>query len=693
MQQSPSGVSGQAQRPLDLTSYFHVVYGALLLGGAVLSAVFFHYFSSYRSRYLGLWSAAFAAMALAALCTGVTVGLIGHFPAGHPARLLPSALAAAAVYLQVYWLVAGIYEFATGRELATRWLVGPAVALATFGLVMTLLYAGAPDAGGQRFFFRVTLRQLLIGGTVLAAALALFGGQRTRVSFGARIVALSLLFFGLAQLLSVALTLTANLVPGSMPLAASLTILDTVTQFSVGLGLVIWLLEKERSRAHAAGAEAEFHRRHDQLTRLPNRDVCAAQLSRLIAGSDPRTTQVTVVHVGLDRFKQINSSFGRWAGDEILRQFAERIRGVPSTGGFAGRLASDEFLLVQGMKAGEAGAQLLGERVRRLARKPFEVGETEVKVDASVGVSIFPQDSDDAELLLKQSDLAMQRIKASGGRGVGFYAPELDQHARRRYRLEQDFHRALNEGDLELVFQPIIRSADEVIIGAEALARWRHPELGLLRPDLFLPSVRDAGMIGNLDRWALREALGIAENWHGRVMEPFLLAVNASPETFQDEALERTVAEALEGHDITHLRLELEITEQTAIQDLTLTRERIRALEGLGVQVALDDFGIGYSSLGHLQRLRTPVIKLDRTFVGRLPEDEDAATILEAVVPMLQKLGRKVVAEGVQSAAQAHFARRIGVDYQQGFYYYKPLATRDFEALLQAPAATGSEAR
>ncbi|MDX1569654.1 MAG: EAL domain-containing protein [Xanthomonadales bacterium] len=673
---------------MDLTSYFYVVYGALFLGGAVLSGVFQHYHAAYRTRFLGLWAGAYLCLAVSALATAVTLGTVATLGGTHPLRLVMSAIAAVGIYLQIFWLLAGLDEFANERGMPTGRLVACSAAIVAFGIGITLPFAFDPDAAQARVILRVVVRHSLVGVATLSAAILLFVRHRAAASFGARIVAVSLVVFALAQLASGTLAFVSVQFGLSLPFAASLTVLDTVTQFTVGLGLVIWLLEKERLRAHAAGAEAEFHRRHDQLTHLPNRESVAVQLTRTLDHLDPRTTQVAVMHVGLDRFKQINSSFGRWAGDEVLRQYADRIRAVPSTGGFAGRLGADEFLLVQSMKAGDQGISQLAERVRRLARSPFQLGDNEAQVDASVGVALCPQDSDDPELLLKQADLAMQRIKTSGGRGVGFYSPELDQAARQRYRLEQDFQQALANNDLYLVFQPIVRSSDGLIVGVEALARWEHPTMGELRPDEFLPSALEAGLIPQLDAWALREALRTAEAWRGRVIEPFLIAVNSAPETFQDPGLETTVAAALKAHECAHVRVEMEITEQTAIQDLELARSRIQALEKMGVQVALDDFGIGYSSLGHLQLLRTPVIKLDRAFVGRLPDDRDAATILEAVVPMLQKLGRSIVAEGVQTREQAEFVRRIGVDYQQGYYYYRPLPARDLSRLLETDAAT-----
>ena len=679
---------------MNLTSHFYILYSALFLGGALLAAVFYHYYRHYRTAYLALWTAAFAAMAVAYLATGLTLATIQTLPASHPVRLGASIIAAIGVYLELLWLLLGI-RHVTRRLPPTRALLVVATGAVIIGAItLTLIEAFNPESANQRIFWRVTVRAAIIAVAALGTAFVLYRRGRWRTSFGATIVSLSFTVFGLNQLITVAATIYQFVNSRMLPFGASLAVLDTVAQFAIGLGLIIWLLERERSRAHAAGAEAQFHRLHDHLTQLPNRENTAARLSRLIAQSDLRVFQLAVIQLGLDRFKQVNSSFGRWAGDELLRQFSLRVSTLPSTGGFVGRLVSDEFAVVQVLKGGEHEVTRLAERLQRAAREPFLIAEHEVQVDVSIGIALCPRDSEDAELLLKQADLAMQRVKTGGGRGVGFYSPDLDHAARQRYRLEQDLHRALAEDRLMLVFQPIMRSTDAVIVGAEALIRWPHPDRGLLAPDEFLSTAHDAGLMPLVDAWALREALRHAERWRELLAPGFTIAVNTAPETFQSPGLEEMIASALSAHACDHIKLEIEITEQTAIEDLDLTHARIQALGSLGVDVALDDFGIGYSSLGNLQQLKTPIIKLDRAFVGRIPADRDAAVILEAVVPMLQKLGRRIVAEGVQTAAQARFVGQIGVDYQQGFHYHRPMVAADLELLLsRAPAEAGSLAR
>ena len=669
---------------MDQQAYLLIVYGTLGISAAIPAAILWVYRKVYRFQYVQLWCMAFISLCLANIFSGATVLLVGTHSAAHGLRIAFSLLSAVFGYLYLTHLVQGLWLAGTDRRRISRGsLIFTLAIVVFFAAALVLPYSFTPGAVEERLLLRVTIRNLLIGIVSFGAAIWLVRRPAWRTALGANVVSMSMVVYGASHLGIGVLSWLQIYLQMSFPFAPYVITFDIAAQFAIGLGLIIWLLEAERRRSGRAGQEAEFQRTHDLLTRLPNRDKVLGRLANLIRQSTPQTTQVIILQVGLDRFKQINSSFGRGAGDEILRQVGDRLRSLPSTGGMCGRAQGDEFIVIQPEKQDPTASHRLATRILQEIGKPFVLDAHDVQVDVSGGVSTWPTDGDDAELLLRQADLAMQRVKSQGGRNLGYYSPELEQRAKHRFRIENDLRQALESDQLDLVYQPIICAKTLTISGVEALVRWSHPKFGLMLPGDFLPQAREINFIDKIDAFALRRAAVDAARWRDWVDSNFIVAVNFSAESFQSDLMIESIERAADKDFAEPFRLEIEITEQTVIQNVERTARLVDELGRRRVSIAMDDFGSGYSSLGYLQELKTPVIKLDRAFVGRFPDDDDAVAIVEAVVPMLKRLRRKVVAEGISSPVQVEFLRRLGVDYLQGFHFYRPMPESEVGQLLR----------
>ncbi|MBS3942021.1 MAG: EAL domain-containing protein [Actinobacteria bacterium] len=432
------------------------------------------------------------------------------------------------------------------------------------------------------------------------------------------------------------------------------------------------LLDKVRHQAH-----------HDGLTGLPNRLLFMQTLDRRIsAGGDD---QIAVLFCDLDGFKQINDHHGHGAGDELLRQVAARLRAVLRPGDLVARLSGDEFALVlRGRSIGSVAGEI-ADRITDQFSAPFRVDGRELRVSTSVGVAVQGQD-DDADRLLGRADTAMYVAKQRGRNQV-VLADGVPRAAGGSRSSAAEVRTGLEQDAFELHYQPIVKvggapdGAHHVeVLGYEALARWRHPHLGLLTPAAFLPLAEESGDIVALDLWAIRAATAAAATWGG-TGDPLHVAVNLAAQTLIDPRLVPAVRAALNGVDLDPARLTIEVIESRALVDLPGVVEQLTELRRLGVRIALDDFGTGYSTLSWLQRLPIDQIKLDRTFLTALSDDADAGALVEGVLALARSLGIEVVAEGVETDRQLRALATAGCELVQGYLFGRP-ARRDVDGTV-----------
>jgi diguanylate cyclase (GGDEF)-like protein len=420
---------------------------------------------------------------------------------------------------------------------------------------------------------------------------------------------------------------------------------------------------------------------HDPLTGLPNRLSFEEDLDRALALL-PRGQSLAVLSLDLDNFKAVNDTLGHPAGDELLKQVAARLRRTVRPGDRVARFGGDEFAVVQTGAPTPADMTALAHRIIEVLSAPYTIDDQVALVGTSIGIAIAPVDGDSADELLKKSDLAMYRAKSEGRGTSHFFEPGIDASMQARRRLELDLRRALARREFELFYQPIFNLERNEIIGFEALIRWRHPQRGLILPAEFIPLCEEIGLIVPIGEWVLRQACAEAATW------PALMhvAVNISPIQFRGGNLYATVSRALSESGLAPDRLELEITENVLLSDRRATLAMLNDLRVLGVRIALDDFGSGYSSLGYLLSFPFDKIKIDSSFIRGIAEDRKALAIVRAVTELSARLGVSTTAEGVETAEQLDRVRSEGCTEAQGYAISKPQPSSGLRALLQARA-------
>lgn len=413
-----------------------------------------------------------------------------------------------------------------------------------------------------------------------------------------------------------------------------------------------------------AKARAQHLAAHDALTGLPNRRLLEDRLTQALALSHRNRKASAVMFVDLDRFKTINDSLGHAVGDALLKEVAARLVRQLREGDTICRIGGDEFVIVLPEVKRSSDVAQVAQKVIEQLSQPVIVDERELLVTCSIGIAVYPDDGRDAETLIRNADAAMYHAKELGRANYQFFTEQMNQAASRRLQLENDLRRALGRDELRLHYQPIVETASGRVTAHEALARWHHPERGLVLPAGFIQLAEETGIILKIGEWVLGEAC----RWSTFIGSErgLQIAVNLSARQFNDPHLPRMVARALRATGLPPRLLELEITESTAMQQTDITLSTLKRLKALGVSIAIDDFGTGYSSLSYLRRFPVDKVKIDRSFVSEVPQNHDQCAIISAIVALAHALQIRVVAEGVETEAQRAFLASCGCDFIQG---------------------------
>ena len=454
---------------------------------------------------------------------------------------------------------------------------------------------------------------------------------------------------------------------------------------------------------------------YDPLTGLPNRSFLREHLIRVLAQAARQRREIALLYVDLDQFKRVNDSFGHSVGDALLREAAARlsqavrsgdcvVRGesdghplfdIDTQADTVARFGGDEFIVVVGELRYSEDAARVSQRIIASLEQPFVVEGKELFVGASIGIALYPADGRDQESLLKNADAAMYLAKDLGRNNYQFYTESLNAKAFTRLSIEASLRRAVERDEFVLVYQPKLHLQSQRVTGAEALIRWRHPDLGLVSPADFIPIAEETGLIVAIGRWVLQEACRQVRAWQDAGLPPLCVSVNVSFRQFQYGGLVQDVRQAIEAAGIQGQWIEIELTESVLMGDIERCCDVLLELEALGVSVAIDDFGTGYSSLSYLKRLSIDVLKIDRSFVHDILSDPDNQAITTAITYMAHSLKLQVIAEGVETPEQMEFLRRLGCDEIQGYVLSRPVPADELEArFLRTPeAAAGASDR
>jgi diguanylate cyclase (GGDEF)-like protein len=429
---------------------------------------------------------------------------------------------------------------------------------------------------------------------------------------------------------------------------------------------------------------------HDSLTGLPNRTLFRERLEQALARARRRNHRSALLMLDLDRFKEINDTFGHPLGDALLTTVAERLRGCCRETSTVARLGGDEFAVIEDVADDAREAATLAERIQRALGAPYEVGGYRLISGTSIGIALMPNDGTDSDEIVKNADLALYRAKDVGRGSCRFFEPEMDRQMRARHTLEQELRHALVRGEFELHYQPFADLRSDEIAGYEALLRWNHPTRGMVMPGEFIPLAEETGLIVPIGEWVLMTACGEAARWPAH----YKVSANISPAQFRSSELVPAVVSALGLSGLAPERLELEVTETAIMDDSASVFAMLRQLHSLGVRIALDDFGTGYSSLSFLQRFPFDKVKIDRAFVNELfSENDESRTIARAVVRFATSLGKTTTAEGVETGEQADFLRAEGCGEMQGYYLGRPARFAKFADIARSrPKAAANAA-
>src|SRR5262245_16468176 len=422
---------------------------------------------------------------------------------------------------------------------------------------------------------------------------------------------------------------------------------------------------------------------HDALTGLPNRRLLHERLTQSIALARRRETPLAVLFLDLDRFKNVNDSLGHEVGDKLLQSVAKRLSASVRESDTVSRQGGDEFVWLLREIAHGSGAALAAQKMIAALAEPHTIGNQDLHVSASIGVSLYPEDGRDAETLLKNADTAMYHAKDRGPNSFQFFKPDMNARAVERQRIEADLRRALTRQEFVLHYQPKMNLVTGQMTGAEALIRWVHPDRGMIRPMQFVPIAEDCGFIVPIGRWVLGEACSQARSWIDAGLPPTAVSVNISALEFRDKDFLEHVCGVLTSNRLEPRFLMLELTESVLMQHAKSSALVLKALKDIGVQIAIDDFGTGYSSLSYLRQFPIDVLKIDQSFVHEISANPGRTPIVSAVISMGKGLNHRVIAEGVETRSQLAFLQASGCGEGQGYYFSQPVAADEFARLLE----------
>ena len=431
--------------------------------------------------------------------------------------------------------------------------------------------------------------------------------------------------------------------------------------------------------------KSSYNAYHDPVTGLANRTLFYDRVQRSLARTKRSHNNLALMLIDLDRFRSLNDSLGRDAGDLFLRLTAGRLIETLRDTDTVARLGSDEFVLILENITNARDLESVAEKILQNLSQPLMINDQEIALTCSIGVSLFPKDGDTIDQLMKHADLAMYRAKSSGKNRWQFFLKAMTENAVNYLLLENDLRRAIENNELLLHYQPQIDLRDGKIVGVEALVRWQHHERGLVSPVEFIPLAEETGLIEPLGRWVLHHACETFQRWLIKGLNFGKVAVNLSTRQFRQERFEQSVKEVLALTRLAPQYLELEITESSAMENAAESINMLKNLNRMGLSLAIDDFGTGYSSLSYLKRFPIQKLKIDRSFINDIDSNNADAAIAKSIIDLAHNMTLQVVAEGVERSTQSRWLVDRGCDQVQGFYFSRPLSEEDLLALVSDP--------
>ena len=656
-------------------------------GALITAAIFGGFYREYRRTFLRDWALSWSALCAMLLGAAATVPLYNRYPLDSPLRIGVALLTGAAGYLAIVWLIYGSNELLGHSFTRNERRFFLAVAALTGGL-LALIHATDPAGESIRFMFRAGFRGVFAGIAFLIAAVHVWRAPGVH-AIGRRMVVGAFVLFGISQFQLLAIQILNDPLFNTAGFILSLGFAEFVLMFATGLGVVIWLLEEQHAAATANAAQVEQLALHDPLTGLPNRKLFLDHLNLSISAARRAKHKLAVLFIDLDRFKIVNDSLGHAVGDKLLQVVAARLRTALRETDTVARMGGDEFTVLAPVVHTVEDAIAVAKKIREAVGEVIAVEGREIFITASIGIGVYPNDGADASTLLKNADAAMYRAKAQGSDLFELYTAEMNSHAIEQLALESALRRSVEALEFAMHYQPIVRTNDGSICCMEAMLRWRHPVLGLVRPEQFIKLAESTGMIVPIGEWAIDAACKQLAEWRADGFTELRVAVNLSTRQLQQSSLAAIVQATLEKYQLPAAALELEINETSASESGADAVNQLAKLKALGVGISIDDFGTGYSSLSSLRTFPVDALKIDTSFTRNLVRDANDTAIAVAVIALARSLGLRVIAEGVEHPTQLDFLHTQQCEFWQGYLCSAPIDAKEAKLVLRRMSAAG----
>lgn len=463
-----------------------------------------------------------------------------------------------------------------------------------------------------------------------------------------------------------------------------ITMFQTITPLFDHLGEVIHFVAvmEDVTERKADQERISFMATHDELTELPNRNLLNDRIHQAIAHAERQNLRMAVLFIDIDQFKFINDSLGHQLGDELLRLLAKRLVSVLRTEDTVARFGGDEFVVLLPEIDEISDVKILANSLLNQIRKPYVISGHELMVTGSIGISIYPEDADDADDLIQLADSAMYSAKEQGRNNSQFYTPEINEKIMRRLTLEKELRKALEHEQFVVFYQPKVDLATNKITGMEALVRWQHPTLGLVPPMEFIPLAEETGIIIQLGEWVMLTACKQMKLWEKVYPDLINMSINVSARQFWKNDFIESIKKVLNQTSVSAEKIEFELTETVVMNDIESAINTMLAIKQLGVSLSIDDFGTGYSSLNYLKQFPLDVLKIDRSFINDLENVQSDSAIVRSIIALAENFGLRVVAEGIEEAHQQQILTALGCHYGQGYYFSRPVDAHEISKLL-----------
>ena len=451
--------------------------------------------------------------------------------------------------------------------------------------------------------------------------------------------------------------------------------------------LLIWVFKLKRSlKEHFIIEHAlQYEAGHDALTGLSNAGLALDRLSQSIKNAKRYKNKIAILYLGVDHFKKINKSFGLHVGDEVLQLLSQKLLENVRQSDTVARLSGDEFIIILDHFEDSILMQSVINKIMNISKEIFVVGHHKINITFSLGISVYPDENVDSITILNHASTAMHKVKSSGHNGYKFYTSKLDEQTVKREKLEHELIQSLKNNQMEVYYQLQIDAKNNTITGMEALIRWRHPTMGLILPDQFISLSEEIGLIDDIDKWVMREAMTQFTKWNTAGLHPGILSLNLSIKSLEKDGFIGNVKETLKDTGFSKDSLSFEIME-TQIMNSHHKRliEKLNELSALGIKFSVDDFGTDYSSLANLKKLPINKLKIDRSFIVNVPKNEDDKEIIKTIITMAKNLNFDVIAEGIETQEQLDFLLEHSCFEIQGYFYHKPSSANEVEMKLRA---------